>query len=264
MIAPSKLFAQLDAYMAAQLSNENIDPLRGRHDSCRHERDYEIDELLQLSVRSYTAVWLPVMLQGNPVDPTQIAPVTRDTWRATRRNLLKVINRVSYRSALALYMFSLTPTPVRISAEEELDGINANLSTYTALLKIQQLRQRLRSFQPDGAEGQSNRFNWYEVNLYYYMAVFIMADVLEAAQRLDVLAQVTNIRLEAEHKSFNNIKFGLENLYTIDDEEFQLGPTLQSGSVTYPVSQYLRTSFVAIDPYPHFVILSVRLITKAS
>jgi hypothetical protein len=37
--------------------------------------------------------------------------------------MLKVINRVSYRSVLALFLFGLTPIPVGVSPEEELDGL---------------------------------------------------------------------------------------------------------------------------------------------
>jgi hypothetical protein len=38
--------------------------------------------------------------------------------------MLKVINRLSYRLVLALYLFPQTPLPVAVSEAEELDGIS--------------------------------------------------------------------------------------------------------------------------------------------
>ncbi|TVY80592.1 hypothetical protein LSUE1_G003596 [Lachnellula suecica] len=76
--------------------------------------------------------------------------VIRESWRATRRDILKVINRVSYRSVLTLYLFGQTPIPVGISEEEELDGINGVVCVQTALLQLQRLRERLRSCRFDG------------------------------------------------------------------------------------------------------------------
>ncbi len=66
--------------------------------------------------------------------------------------MLKAINRPSYRSVLALYLFGQTPVPLSISSEEELDGMNGVACSQTALLHIQQLRQRLRSCQFNGSE----------------------------------------------------------------------------------------------------------------
>lgn len=66
--------------------------------------------------------------------------------------MLRVVNRVSYRSALALYLFSQTPVPSGISEEEELDGINGVVCVQAALLQIQQLRSRLRSCQYYGSD----------------------------------------------------------------------------------------------------------------
>lgn len=65
--------------------------------------------------------------------------------------MLKVINRVCYRSVLSLLLFGLTAVPTGISEEEELDGITGDVCAQTALKQIQQLRGRLRGSQFDGS-----------------------------------------------------------------------------------------------------------------
>ena len=66
--------------------------------------------------------------------------------------MLKVINRPSYRSVLALYLFGQTPVPLGISQDEELDGLNGAICSQTALSHVQQLRQRLRCCQFNGSD----------------------------------------------------------------------------------------------------------------
>ena len=56
--------------------------------------------------------------------------------------MVALLNQVSYRSVLALYLFAQTPVPVGIYEEEELSGITGPVCMHTALMHIQKLRQR--------------------------------------------------------------------------------------------------------------------------
>jgi hypothetical protein len=79
----------------------------------------------------------------------QIQDVIRATWRAARQEMLKAINRISYRSILSLYLFAQTPVPLGLSEHEELDGISGSVCTQTALCQLQQLRARDPSHKSD-------------------------------------------------------------------------------------------------------------------
>jgi hypothetical protein len=105
----------------------------------RQERDDQINLSLRYSIRAFAAPWL---LLAPHISTTQVENITRDSWRRARKDMLKVINRTSYRSLLALYLLSQTPTPVDISEEEELDGISGPVCIRTALFQLQQLRAR--------------------------------------------------------------------------------------------------------------------------
>ena len=118
----------------------------------RQERDYRIDQSLHLAMNAYAAGWLPLLGRRDASGKSQYEQMNRDYWRATRRDMLKVINRKSYRSVLTLYLFGQTPVPSGISEEEAQDGISGMICTQTALLQIQQLRERLRSCQFNGSD----------------------------------------------------------------------------------------------------------------
>lgn len=118
----------------------------------KQERDHQIDQSLRRAMHSYAAQWLPLLEQRHTTATIPCDQITRDCWRVTRRDMLKVINRRSYRSVLTLYLFSQTPVPVGMSEEEEQDGIGGVVCAQTALLQIQQLRGRLRSCKFDGSE----------------------------------------------------------------------------------------------------------------
>jgi hypothetical protein len=331
--------------------------------------------------------------------------------------MLKVVNRISYRSALALFLFSLTPVPVGISEEEEMDGLTGQLCVQAGLQQIQRLREGQRSCQFSGSQvllasdalatppggskltdsflrtearaywaaltfdtssslslnfrstltsglhgvetetcwrtlkmgagsfhtrteawrrnpfamtedevlqviaaalacklyvwkmisivkealregseedkvqqawaaflealdmfkgtftpllndcqrrlpflGQVERLNWYELMLHYYLGILILVDAMEAAERTDLLSQLSETRLEAEHELFNTLKFGLESQYTINR------PTRLAESATslqnLPRSPTITASFIAIDPYPHHVVAGAQLMDK--
>jgi hypothetical protein len=415
-----KLFGELDTRMDKQLDGNPGSAFAAL--AQREERNYQLDQSLRRATQSFAARWLPAVMRGTPGGPIQYEGVIKERWRASRRDMLKVINRTSYRSVLTLYLFGQTPVPSGISEEEEMDGISGVVCTQTALLQLQQLRERLRSCQFNGSGvsawsdavtgsaagpnltqaflnlesrvywaavtwdtsssvtlnfrssltsglkgaclepawrlargflvgsfharsedwrkkgfevsdevapqiisaaavcrlytwrtiasvkealregveesdalfawnavldafdvfkttihpllstcerrlhflGQVERLNWYEVVLHYHLGILILADAVEAANRLDLLSQLTETRLDAEQESFNVLKFGLESKYTI------YGPLEESYNASdvnliayYSTGQPITTSFVAIDPYPHHVVASVRLMKKA-
>lgn len=332
--------------------------------------------------------------------------------------MLKVINRVSYRSALTLYLFAQTPIPVGISEDEELDGINELLCIQTALSQVQRLREGQRSRLFDGLEllgwteprtrsrdsltqayldfesrahwaavmwDTSNSLNlnlrtsltsglngacsepawrlartflvgsfhpetehwringfevsdevasqiitaaaicklyvwknitslkealregvdeesvlfvwkalldaidifknsirpllnncerrlhfmdqlirrsWYEVNLEYYLGILVLINTIEAANRSDLLLQITEARQDAEHESFNVLKFGIESTYTIHGPGGDSSTAERLDASTEFPAEPITASFVAIDPQPSHVVDSVFLMNE--
>ncbi|TVY13995.1 hypothetical protein LARI1_G009123, partial [Lachnellula arida] len=418
-IAPLKLFGELDACMDKQIDG-NLGCAFAALEK-RAERRDQIEQSLRRATQSFAAQWLPAVIQRTVGGSFQYEEVVRERWRVSRRDMLKVINRTSYQSVLALYLFGQTPVPSGISEEEETDGLGGVVCTQTALLQLQQLRERPRScqFNGSGVSGWSDaatgsvtspnltqvfldlesraywaavmwdttssvtlnirssltsglkgaclepawrlargflvgsfhaksenwrkkgfevsdeiapqiisaaavgrlytwrtiasmkealregveesdvlfawdafldalgvfkttihpllstcerrlhflglveRLNWYEVVSHYHLGILILADALEAANRLDLLSQLTETRLDAEQESFNVLRFGLESRYKI------CGPLEESSNASdvnvnpYSTGQLITTSFIAIHPYPHHVVTSVRLMKKA-
>ncbi|KAH6663216.1 hypothetical protein B0J14DRAFT_553190 [Halenospora varia] len=143
-IAPMKLFRELDTYLK-QLDGSLVSALEAL--SQRDESNSQIEQSLRRAMLSFAAQWLPAVMQGTPSSPIRYEELIKERWRASRRDMLKVVNRTSYRSVLTLYLFGQTPVPLGISEEEEMDGISSVVCTQTALLQLQLLRERVRSCQ---------------------------------------------------------------------------------------------------------------------
>ncbi|KKK12929.1 hypothetical protein ARAM_006912, partial [Aspergillus rambellii] len=109
------------------------------------------DESLRSTIASFSARWLPLASQTPDAAPCYQG-VVHALWRHARRDMLRVINRPSYRSMLALFLFALTPVPTGISEEEEADGISGQVCIHAALQQIQTLRARQRSLQFNGTK----------------------------------------------------------------------------------------------------------------
>lgn len=397
----------------------------------RRERDCQIDQSLMWTIRAFAARWLPLVVASREdclgITTNEIEEIVRDSWRSARTDMLKVMNRPSYRSALMLYLFAQTPIPVGISEDEELNGISGLVCIQTSLLQIQRLRERQRSYKLDtssvisawegtlassgpgsapsaslmstymdyesraywaavtwdtasslslnlrtsltsGLNGacsepawrltrtflagsfqaktehcrtigfeisdelasqiitaadvcklyvwknitslkealregveeatvsfvwealreaidifevsfrpllskcerrihflcQSNRLSWYEVNLQYYLGLLLLANAVETANRSDLLSQMTETILDAEHGVFSVLKFGMENTYTIPGPG--PGTDMDSRSRLDATSilpdEPITASFVAIDPHSNRVVDSVLLMSK--
>ncbi|KIW30868.1 uncharacterized protein PV07_02561 [Cladophialophora immunda] len=411
---PSGYFSELDESIFGDWGTRNqlCNAQSPRHTQLRWD---QIDQSLRHAKRSFAARWFHLI---PPAERAGILPehIVREFWRRSRRDMLKVVNRVSYRSALTLFLFSLTPVPVGISEDEEMDGLSGQLCVQAALQQIQRLREGQRNCQfsgsmvaqasdpltspaassrlsdsflrtearaywaaltfdtsssltlnlrstltsglhgadtescwrtlrmgagsfhtrtedwrrnpfsmtedevlqaiaaaaatklyvwkmisvlkealREGSEdekvlrawtsfteaieifrvtfrpllndcerrlpflGQVEKLNWYELMLHYYMGILILVDALEVAERDDLLSQLTDIKLEAEHQVFSALKFGLESKYTVFGSH-QGGSTM--GAQNSNSDQKATASFVALDPYPHHVVAAAQLMGK--
>lgn len=153
-VPATKLFGALDACIDEEVGQDSLSR-EGRTPEAqgqKEERNGEIDKSLRLAIRAYTARWLPLIPDRDPSQRDQDEERIKDTWRAARREMLKVINRASYRSILTLCLFAQTPMPSGISEEEELDGLSGLVCLHTALLQIQRLRERQKKCQFRGSE----------------------------------------------------------------------------------------------------------------
>ncbi|KAF5011991.1 hypothetical protein FDECE_1931 [Fusarium decemcellulare] len=115
------------------------------------ERCCLIEQSLQSTIASFAARWLPVT-SPNTHPEQDYCVLAQALWRHARRDMLRIINRPSYRSMLSLLLFALTPIPEGISEEEEADGISGQACVHAALQQIQTLRARQRHLQFSGSK----------------------------------------------------------------------------------------------------------------
>ena len=113
------------------------------------EKCRQTDESLRIAIASFSARWLP-LAPKTPEREGDDGAVIQALWRHARRDMLRVINRPSYRSMLSLFLFALTPVPATISEEEEIDGISGQSCVHAALQQIQVLRAWQRNLQFSG------------------------------------------------------------------------------------------------------------------
>ncbi|KAM5384866.1 hypothetical protein ACJA88_002713 [Fusarium oxysporum] len=120
-------------------------------DSQLVDRCRDIEQSLQSTISAFAARWLPVT-SPEPNSNEDHCSLVQTLWRHARRDMLRVINRPSYRSMLSLLLFALTPIPEGISEEEETDGISGQACVHAALQQIQTLRARQRNLQFSGSK----------------------------------------------------------------------------------------------------------------
>jgi len=101
-----------------------------------------------------------------------------------------------------------------------------------------------------------------EVDFNSSQSLILALQEIEVANRLDLLSQLTEMRLEAEQESFNVLKFGLKSKYafyrTLKEPHNASGVNL----IAYSAGKSITTSFIAINPYPHHIVASVRLMKR--
>ncbi|KAK7897674.1 hypothetical protein LTR67_004304 [Exophiala xenobiotica] len=154
VFAPSRLFAELDEAIDQDWESHNLDDT-ATPPSQRLERNCQIDRSLRHAIRSFASQWLHITPRQERVGLAQ-EEVVLDFWRRSRRDMLKVINRVSYRSVLTLFLFGLTPIPVGVSKDEEMDGLTGQICVQAALQQVQRLRERQRNCQFNGSKVSLN------------------------------------------------------------------------------------------------------------
>ncbi len=98
--------------------------------------------------------------------------------------------------------------------------------------------------------------------LHYHLSILMLADMIDAANRPDLLLKLADSNTDAENVAMNTLDFGLHNNFTLTPKShICLGGTDTSGSdapipsVTVPI--------VSIDPYPHHAVAGVQLLHKA-
>lgn len=131
--------------MADAAANNGQSPGRGSQRCCL------IEQSLQSTIASFSARWLPISSRTALSDGDHRVLV-QALWRHARRDMLRIINRPSYRSMLSLLLFALTPIPDGISEEEETDGISGQACVHAALQQIQTLRARQKNLQFSGSK----------------------------------------------------------------------------------------------------------------
>lgn len=147
-VSISDLCCHLDRYMA-DTSRENQGTAQEGRNPRDRERDAQIEQSLRTTITAFASRWLPITSLDISADN---AHLIQALWRKARRDMLRIINRPSYRSMLSLLLFALTPIPVGISEGEETDGISGQACVHAALQQIQTLRARQRNLQFSGSK----------------------------------------------------------------------------------------------------------------
>jgi hypothetical protein len=136
-----QLFRELDIAASERLDT----PVLVSDASVAH-RGEKMNEQIQLSlkyaIQAFASPWLQSASHLSHKSATEVEDIVSQSWRTARQAMLKAINRPSYRSILALYLFSQTPIPIGVPEEEEQDGISGPVCIRTALSHLQHLRAR--------------------------------------------------------------------------------------------------------------------------
>ncbi|KAL6354782.1 hypothetical protein LRP88_12129 [Fusarium phalaenopsidis] len=144
-VSISDLCCHLDGCMTDAAANNGQSPGRGSQRRCL------IEQSLQSTIASFSARWLPISSR-TALSENDYRVLVQALWRHARRDMLRIINRPSYRSMLSLLLFALTPIPDGISEEEEADGISGQACVHAALQQIQTLRARQKNLQFSGSK----------------------------------------------------------------------------------------------------------------
>lgn len=152
-ISISELFVQLDEWMGKPIALARASTSNGPA-----QRMSRLGEPLLNAVNAFSSRWLRLSLSGTgSASIGACEQMTRTLWRTARTDMLRVMNRPSYRSVLALFLFGLTPVPRGISEDEELSGLSGQTSLQAALQMQQTLRTRPRTWQFSMSEPLINR-----------------------------------------------------------------------------------------------------------
>ncbi|EHK25889.1 uncharacterized protein TRIVIDRAFT_189580 [Trichoderma virens Gv29-8] len=149
-ISISDLCRYLDRYMA-ETSEGNKGSAQEQWIQQDKERDVLIEQSLRNTIAAFAARWLPITSSDDLVGINNLNQI-QTMWRQARRDMLRIINRPSYRSMLSLFLFALTPIPMGISEDEETDGVSGQVCIHAGLQQVQSLRARQRNLQFSGSK----------------------------------------------------------------------------------------------------------------
>ncbi|KAL5359443.1 hypothetical protein BJX96DRAFT_183770 [Aspergillus floccosus] len=138
----SEVCGRLDQWFAEMPSNAPANFVGGTDDRL-------VGQSLQVAISAFSARWLPLISRQSHSE-LRYQHIVQALWRYVRRDMLRVINRPSYRSMLTLFLFALTPIPAGIPKDEEMDGISGQACIHAGLQQIQMLRARQRTVQFNG------------------------------------------------------------------------------------------------------------------
>ncbi|KFA50696.1 hypothetical protein S40293_04907 [Stachybotrys chartarum IBT 40293] len=148
-VSISDMCRHLDQWIATSGTNDT-NTVHDTETQAR-EKDHKIEASLSSTMAAFSARWLPITTD-NSTSELEHCALVQTLWRNARRDMLRIMNRPSYRSMLSLYLFALTPIPAGINEEEELDGISGQACVHAALQQIQTLRARQRNLQFSGSK----------------------------------------------------------------------------------------------------------------
>lgn len=134
MVDVSVVCKKLDAWMDHCDDGSDYDDMM---------RDEAAAGYLEQSIEAFSARWLSKVIPDIQKDEHE--EIVKQLWRRGRKAMMRAINKASYASMLSLLIFALTPVPVGISEDEELDGITGQVCIHAALQHIQTLRAQHRN-----------------------------------------------------------------------------------------------------------------------
>lgn len=87
----------------------------------------------------------------------------------------------------------------------------------------------------------------------------MLVDVIEGADREDLLGELSHVRSDAETTVLNTLAFGLHTNLTLKRH-----PLLEGQDCFHPQGgSTLTVTIISVDPYPHHIVAGVQLIHKA-
>ncbi|KAH6663824.1 hypothetical protein B0J14DRAFT_494338 [Halenospora varia] len=146
IISITRLYVTLDKWVAegrhasGSATNNSIET-----SEVDGEREDQLDLSLAKAIHCFSARWLYLGDISGLQCPQYSCYnfLTRLFWRTARKDMLKVINKISYRSVLTLLLFGLTPTPTGLDKDEEADGLTGQICMRLGLEMLHQLRVQL-------------------------------------------------------------------------------------------------------------------------
>lgn len=138
--------------------------------------DLLIQQAVDCAVDCFSVRWLHLVSAPNNLDG-----LARELWLRARTALFKVVDRPSYRSILALYLFSMTPLPPGFD-NEDADSHLGEVFVQIALRQFHVVRAKRRNRHFSGSmimessprrkPNYSEQFSYYE-SLMYWAGVII-------------------------------------------------------------------------------------------